>query len=106
MRYLPFLIALSVVFYSSCKKPDYKKILHDPNLYSRTVFELNSVVMGNNFTPVVSSRNYAYASIAAYEVIAAGNPKKYQSLAGQLNGLKTVAKPPAGAGIDYEYASL
>jgi hypothetical protein len=34
---------------------------------------LNRVVMGNNFTPVVASRNYAYATVAAYEVIAAGS---------------------------------
>jgi hypothetical protein len=106
MKPISFLLIVSVMFCASCKKPNYKKILHDPGLYSRTVFELNSVVMGNNFTPVVASRNYAYANIAGYEVIAAGNPKKYKSLAGQLNGLKTVAKPPAGVDIDYEYASL
>ena len=94
------------LFFTACKKPDYKKILHDPRLYSLTVFQLNDVVMGNNFTPVVASRNYAYASVAGYEVIAAGFPDKYKSLAGQLNGLKTVAKPDANENIDYEYAAL
>lgn len=104
----PFLLLFftAALFFSACKKPDYEKILHDPTLYSRTVHELNGVVMGNNFTPVVASRNYAYASIAGYEVIAAGYPKQYQSLVGQLNGLKTVAKPDGKASIDYEYASL
>jgi hypothetical protein len=106
MRSCLFLILLSALFFTSCKKPDYAKILHDPTLYSRTVHELNGVVMGNNFTPVVASRNYAYASIAGYEVIAAGYPDKYQSLVGQLNGFKTVAKPLANENIDYEYASL
>jgi hypothetical protein len=101
-----FLILITVTFFASCKKPDYKNILHDPGLYSRTVHELNGVVMGNNFTPVVASRNYAYASVAGYEVIAAGYPDKYRSLAGQLNGLTTVAKPNANDNIDYEYASL
>ena len=93
-------------FFTSCKKPDYEKILHDPTLYSRTVYELNSVVMGNNFSPPVASRNYAYASIAGYEVIAAGYPQKYKSLVGQLNGFTKVAKPMADEKIDYEYASL
>ena len=106
MRSCLFLILLSSVFFASCKKPDYEKILHDPTLYSRTVHELNGVVMGNNFSPVVASRNYAYANIAGYEVIAAGYPAKYQSLAGQLNGLKTIAKPIANESIDYEYASI
>jgi hypothetical protein len=101
-----FLMLASAVFFTACKKPDYKNILHDPRLYSRTVHELNGVVMGNNFTPVVASRNYAYANIAGYEVIAAGYPAKYQSLAGQLNGLKTVAKPLANESIDFEYASI
>jgi hypothetical protein len=101
-----FLISISAAFFTSCKKPDYEKILHDPTLYSRTVHELNGVVMGNNFSPVVASRNYAYASVAGYEVIAAGYPDKYQSLVGQLNGLKKVAKPVANESIDYEYASL
>src|SRR5258708_40369545 len=98
-RFLFFVLVLTVVF-TSCKKPDYKNILHDPGLYSRTVHELNGVVMGNNFTPVVASRNYAYASIAGYEVIAAGYPDKYKSLVGQLNGLTNVAKPGSGENID------
>ena len=106
MKHCLFLILISVIFFTSCKKADYKKILHDPELYSRTVYALNNVVMGNNFSPPVASRNYAYASIAGYEVIAAGSPDKYQSLVGQLNGFKKVAKPAANESIDYEYASL
>jgi len=99
-------IVTILLFFISCKKPDYQKVLHDPNLYSKTVHELNKVVMGNNFSPVVASRNYAYATIAGYEVIAAGYPGQYNSLVGQLNGLKTVAKPPANEKVDYQYASL
>jgi hypothetical protein len=95
-----------MIYFSSCKKPDYKKIFHDPNLYSRTVHELNSVVMGNNFSPPVASRNYAYAAIAGYEVIAAGYPDKYKSLVGQLNGFEKVAKSGINEKIDYEYASI
>ena len=105
MKRLLFFIA-GIIVLSSCKKNDYKQILHDPAMYSRTVHELNGIVMGNNFTPVVASRNYAYANIAAYEVIAAGNPQHYTSLSGQLNGLKEVPKPAAGEKIDFEYAAL
>lgn len=101
-----FIIAFATIIFTSCKTPDYKKIFNDPALYSSTVHELNSVVMGNNFTPVVASRNYAYANIAGYEVISAGDPSHYKSLVGQLNGLTKVAKPAKADEIDYEYAAL
>lgn len=61
--------------------------------------------MGNNFSPIVASRNYLYASVAAYEVIAAGHPKQYTSLAGQVRGLNTVPAP-ADTTIDFEFAAL
>jgi hypothetical protein len=93
---------------SSCKnqKNDYKEILHSPLLYSHTVHELNVVVMGNNFSPIVASRNYLYAAITGYEIMAAGNPDKYYSLAGQVNGLESVPKPPPGQEIDFEFAAI
>src|ERR1700710_1538967 len=106
MRRCLFSALIATVFFTSCKKPDYKNILHDPALYSRTVYALNSVVMGNNFSPPVASRNYAYATVAGYEVIAAGYPGKYKSLVGQLNGFKKVAKPGANESIDFEYAAI
>ena len=62
--------------------------------------------MGNNFSPIVASRNYLYANVAAYEVIAAGYPKKYRSLGGQLKGLGTLPHPPADQKINFEFASL
>ena len=65
-------IAFAFVFLAGCNtKNDYEKIFSNPLLYSSTVHELNTVVMGNNFSPIVASRNYTYANIAAYEVVAA-----------------------------------
>lgn len=46
-------------------------------------------------SPPVSSRTYAYASIAAYEVLRHGAPA-YRSLAGQVNEL-TAVPPPSGS---------
>lgn len=71
------LVALAgIIFLFSCSqiKGNYKEYTGDPILFSQVVHELNTVVMGNNFSPIVASRNYMYASVAAYEVIAAGNP--------------------------------
>jgi len=106
MKHFLSVFAALIILLSSCKKPDYQKIFNDPSLYSSTVHELNGVVMGNNFTPVVASRNYAYANIAGYEVVAACDPAHYQSLVGQLNGFKKVAQPTKGDSINYPYAAL
>lgn len=105
MKKICFLLCMSALLFA-CKQNDYKKRIHDPLLFCNTVHELNQVVMGNNFSPIVASRNYLYASVAAYEVIAAGYPNGYTSLAGQLHGLKEVPKPPANSEIDFEFASL
>lgn len=92
----------------SCKprQDDYAKIFDNPDTYCKSVYELNSVVMGNNFPPVVATRNYMYANIAGYEVMAAGDTAHYNSLAGQLNGLTSVPKAPQGVKIDFGFASL
>jgi hypothetical protein len=105
MKRILFFTVCSIVLLS-CNKKEYKKLLHDPLLYSKTVHELNVVVMGNNFSPIIASRNYMYAAVAGYEAIAAGYPDKYYSLAGQLKGLDNVPKPEAGKAIDFEFASL
>jgi hypothetical protein len=97
----------AVLLLISCNNSDeYKAYLHNPDLYSQTVHELNTVVMGNNFPPMVASRNYAYAAIAAYEVMAVGYSDQYESLAGQLNGLTTISRPAADSQVDYALAAL
>src|SRR5882757_5267541 len=102
-----FLFAFAAILFSACHSAnDYDKVFKDPNLYCATVHELNTVVMGNNFGPIVASRNYLYAAVAGYEVIAGGYPDRFVSMAGQLHGLKAVPKPVPGQTIDFELASL
>jgi hypothetical protein len=100
--------ACVAIFFSACHSAnDYDKIFKDPNLYCNTVHELNTVVMGNNFGPIVASRNYLYAAVAGYEVIAGGYPNRFVSLAGQLHGLTAVPKPDTtNHKIDFELAAL
>ncbi len=106
MKYIIFFLS-AILLFSACKNNgEYKKVVNDPLLFSQTVHELNNIVMGNNFSPVVASRNYTYANIAAYEVIAAGNPHHYTSLAGQLHGLIEIPKPAADNKIDFPFAAL
>ncbi len=101
------LFAVVATCFSACHSvSDYDQIFKDPNLYCHTVHELNTVVMGNNFSPIVASRNYLYAAVAGYEVIAAGNAGRYNSLAGQLRGLQPVPKPAAGEKINFGFAAV
>ncbi len=106
MKRILFFFCLATAMTACNSKKDYVGVFNDPNLYCDAVHELNKIVMGNNFFPIVASRNYLYASVAGYEVIAGGFPDKYNSLAGQLHGLTTVPKPEQGKEINYPLASL
>jgi hypothetical protein len=106
MRAIIFACMATVLMVACQSKKDYDAVLKDPKLYSATVFELNNVVMGNNFSPIVASRNYLYANVAAFEIIAAGYPETYNSLAGQLRDLQPIAKPKAGEKVHFEFAAL
>lgn len=83
----------------------YPRIFEDQQLYCTTVKQLNDVVLENNFPPMIASRNYAYATIAAFECIAAGD-ENYLSLAGQIKHMPAMPKPEAGKSIDYSLAAL
>ena len=106
MKRLLVCLCIMASLYSCKPNLEYKAYLHDPQLFSNTVHELNSVVMGNNFPPMIAARNYTYGAIAAYEIMVAGYPKKYQSLAGQLHGLTTTPVAAPDTPVDYELAAL
>lgn len=60
--------------------------------------ELSQTTPG--FTPPVVSRAFAYSGVTLYEAVVPGMPG-YQSLAGQLNGLRELPQPIAG--IEYDW---
>src|SRR5215211_7449086 len=105
MKKFVYLCCITAFLYSCKQHGDFKKFTHDPLLYCKTVKKLNDVVLYNNFAPVVASRNYAYANIAAYECMAAGD-SSYQSLSGQIKHLPQMPRPLANQKIDYHLASL
>lgn len=108
MNKLLLAAACGLLLISACNnsQKDYQRTAADPIMYSQLVHELNTVVMGNNFSPIVASRNYMYASVAAYEVMAKGYPAQYNSLAGQLNQLGPVPEPDTSAGISFDFAAM
>ena len=85
MKILSASVALLLLI-TGCKNQPVKPTYFGDNTftYCKTVKELNEVVKHVGFAPIVASRNYTYANIAAYECIAAGYPKEYNSLAGQI----------------------
>jgi hypothetical protein len=98
-------ILLMFVFGACNKTVKPNKTFRNPKLLIETVRKLNEVILDNNFPPPIASRNYAYATIAAYEVYSAGN-KNYKSLGGQLKGLPLLPKPDQNKTYDFEFASL
>jgi hypothetical protein len=90
---------------SSCKEnKEYQTVFNDPILYCKTVKKLNDVVLENNFPPVIGSRNYAYANIAAYEALAAGS-RTYKSLTGQIHDLTPLPKVDT-SNVNFNMAAL
>src|SRR5688572_21234633 len=101
--FAPFFIILII---AGCKPQvdTSNEIFRDPILYCKTVKQLNNVVLENNFPPMIGSRNYAYANIAAYEVIVLGD-NRFQTLSGQIKHLPALPLQDT-AGVNFNYASL
>jgi hypothetical protein len=98
-------VAALVAALVSCNSGDYKKYTNDPVLYSKTVKRLNDIVLENNFPPMIASRNYVYANIAAFECIAAGD-SSFRSLAGQIRHMPEMPKAVSDKPVDYQFAAL
>jgi PAP2 superfamily len=102
---------IAVVFLSSCNSGDSAAYaayddtkIKDPLLFCKTVKQLNNVVLENNFPPMIASRNYAYATIAAYETMLLGN-NNFISLSGQIKHLPALPKVDT-TNADIHYATL
>lgn len=93
------------VLFIACGQKDDKLSASDPLLYSKTVKKLNDIVLENNFPPMIASRNYVYANIAAYECMVAGD-SSYRTLAGLIKHMPAMPAPPMGKHIDFSLAAL
>ncbi len=103
-RLLPITLIISVLV-GSCKNRSYEKVTNDPILFCKTVKKLNDIVLENNFPPMIASRNYVYAAIAAYECVAAGD-SNYRTLSGQIKHMPPMPRPTADKQPDYHLAAL
>lgn len=98
-------LVIVTMFFSCKENTAYIQVTHDPILFAKTVKQLNDIVLENNFPPMIASRNYVYATIAAYEVMAAGD-SNYVSLAGQITHMPPMPKPDATERIDFPFACM
>lgn len=102
-----FVACVTMLIVASCgnkTNKNYSAYINDPVLYCKTVKQLNNVVLENNFPPMIASRNYAYACIAAYETVAQFD-NRFQSLAGQIKHLPAFPKTDT-ANVNYQLAAM
>ncbi|WP_340199755.1 vanadium-dependent haloperoxidase [Ascidiimonas sp. W6] len=86
----------------SCTKKE--PIIITSQDFHNAIDKVTDIMVHDIFSPPVASRIYAYPNIAAYEIMAAENDQ-YQSLAGQIHGLKLVADS-AAPNVNYKLAAL
>ncbi len=73
--------------------------LHD------AVRQVNDVIVYDIMSPPQAARVYAYASVAAYEVLRHGDTT-YRTLAGQLNELSPLPAPASLSGVSLQLAGV
>ncbi len=99
------LSAMLLFSFTALSNEHWKEKTENADYIHRAIKQLTDVMVHDIYSPPVASRTYAYLSIAGYEALAAGDPN-YQSLAGQLHGLKTLPKPVAGKEYSYTIAAV
>lgn len=104
--YCYVLIGLFASFFISCKENKaYETQLKDPELFRSAVKKLSDVIVYDIFSPPVASRVYMYPSVASYMIIQKENPEKYNSLVGQLNGLRAIPEV-SNKNVNFHLAAL
>ncbi|WP_373072066.1 vanadium-dependent haloperoxidase [Zeaxanthinibacter enoshimensis] len=101
MKKIIYLLALSLCFACTEKKP----IEISPDDLHGAIDHVTEIMIHDIFSPPVASRIFAYPNIAAYEIIAQGNPE-YKSLSGQLDGLSPIPEPGNPGVVNPELAAL
>ncbi len=107
MKSVSTLTLIALLCLSACapENKDWQTDELPAELLHEATKNLTDIMVHDIFSPPVSSRIYAYSSVAAYEVMAKKSQQK-RSLAGQLNGLQTIPSPENPDLISFELAAL
>ncbi|MCM5661906.1 vanadium-dependent haloperoxidase [Galbibacter mesophilus] len=100
------LLSLSVCFllFASCQKEEKPIEVTSENLHE-AIDQVVGIMIHDIFSPPVASRIFAYADIAAYEIMAQHDPN-YNSLAGVVTDLKPIPVATETDNINYQVAAL
>lgn len=96
-------LMVMLVALGGCSQQPRKEVVIAPEALHTGMEHLTSVIIHDIFSPPVASRIYAYASVAAYEVLAQQD-SLYEPLANQLNELPPLPAPTQP--INYEIAAV
>lgn len=86
-------------------KTQFKTVPIDAELLHRSIKGLSEVIINDIFVPPVSSRIYAYTSLAGYEALRYAYPD-YQSITSQLHAFDSMPQPNAGQEYNFVVASI
>lgn len=86
-------IAISMLAACESANKEFEQDIATGDLLHDAMKAYSDVIVYDIFSPPQAARNYAYASIAAYEVIANAN-ESYKPLAGQLREFTSLPAPP------------
>ncbi|HZH66876.1 MAG TPA: vanadium-dependent haloperoxidase [Flavisolibacter sp.] len=86
------------------KLPADAALLTDQNLLHRNIHHLTQVIIYDVFSPPVSSRIYAYTSLAAYEALRFQDSSK-PSIVASLQGFAAMPQPEKGKAYNYLLAA-
>lgn len=100
-----FLFALCFASCAEDVNPNFREEVAAPDFYHRAVKQVTDVIVHDIFSPPQAGRIYAYAGIAGYEALAAGD-SSLLSLAGQIPHLPAVPAPPTGTEIAHPVAAV
>jgi hypothetical protein len=87
MKFVTLILSYSFLVSTVFAADDWKAKTENASYIHRAIKQLTDVMVYDIYSPPVSSRTYAYISIAGYEAAAAAHTN-YLSLSTQLNGMK------------------
>ncbi|WP_121355221.1 vanadium-dependent haloperoxidase [Flavisolibacter nicotianae] len=102
---LIFCAAICSLATKASEEKEWKAKTEKAEYVHRAIKQMTDVMVHDIYSPPVASRTYAYICIAGYEAAIHDNPA-YQSLAGQLRGLKNLPKPDKGEEYSYTLAAV
>ena len=105
LRFLFLCVAVFIFSFCTAQTKNWKANTENADYLHRSIKKITDVMVYDIYSPPVTSRTYAYVTIAAYETVIQGD-SQYLSLAGQLHGLRPVPKPEAGKEYSYTLAAV